>query len=288
MPSALTWLILGLALLVACAVITMLDRRQKNLSRQLREMNNRQEQEAQLHHAEKLAALSRLVAGAAHELNNPLTAIMGYAELLANDFNANEEQRNFAEKIRQQTRRIQAITANLQSFSSAPLEDKKRLLEVNAILSSAMRIEELKLGTQKIKFEQQLAPDLPRVHGDEYQLLEVFMHILNNSVDELKASGAGAITARTRAEGDMVVIEFTDTGRGLTDPGKVFDPFYTTKEVGNGAGLGLSACYGIVKGYGGSITASNRAEGGTLISIKLPAATVADVRAEMASAGLPR
>jgi two-component system NtrC family sensor kinase len=285
MPSfALMWLVLGLALLAACAaVIAVLVRRQKKLADRLRELSSRQQEAAELHHSEKLAALSRLVTGAAHELNNPLTAIMGYAELLANDFNANEEQRSFAEKIQQQTRRMRAITANLQNFAGAPLEDKKRLLEVNTILSSAMRIEELKLGTQKIVFQQQLAPDLPRVHGDEYQLLEVFMHILNNSVDELKTAG-GTITAATRAEGEMVVIEFADTGRGLADPGKVFDPFYTTKEVGNGAGLGLSACYGIVKGYGGAISASNRLEGGTLISIKLPAATLADVRAEMASA----
>jgi two-component system NtrC family sensor kinase len=279
----LSWLFLAIVVIACAAIIAALVRRQKKLADRLSELSNRQQEAAEVHHAEKLAALSRLVTGAAHELNNPLTAIMGYAELLANDFNANDEQRSFAEKICQQTRRMRAITANLQNFAGAPLEDKKRLLEVNAILSSAMRIEELKLGTQKIVFQQQLAPDLPRVHGDEYQLLEVFMHILNNSVDELKTTG-GTITASTHAEGDMVLIEFTDTGRGLADPGKVFDPFYTTKEVGNGAGLGLSACYGIVKGYGGSIVASNRPEGGTLISIKLPAATLADVRAEMASA----
>jgi two-component system NtrC family sensor kinase len=281
----LVWLSLAIVSVACATVIAVLVRRQTKLVDRLRELSSRQQQEAELHHSEKLAALSRLVTGAAHELNNPLTAIMGYAELLAYDFNANEEQRSFAEKIRQQTRRMRAITANLQNFAGAPLEDKKRLLEVNTIISSAMRIEELKLGTQKIIFRQQLAPDLPRVHGDEYQLLEVFMHILNNSVDELKTTG-GAITASTRAEGDVVLIEFSDTGRGLADPGKVFDPFYTTKEVGNGAGLGLSACYGIVKGYGGSIVAANRPEGGTLISIKLPAATLADVRAEMASSGL--
>ena len=283
--SALMWILLGLVLLAACAIIAMLARRQKELTRRMHELATRQQEAAQQHHSEKLAALSRLIAGAAHELNNPLTAVMGYAELLANDFNANEEQRSFAEKIRQQTRRMRAITANLQNFASAPIEDRKRLLEVNSILSNAMRIEELKLGTQKIAFQQQLAPDLPRVHGDEYQLLEVFMHILNNSVDELKEAATGTITASTRAEGEMVVIEVTDTGRGLSDPGKVFDPFYTTKEVGNGAGLGLSACYGIVKGYGGSIQASNRPQGGTSVVIKLPAATVADVRAEMASSG---
>lgn len=281
---ALIFVVLGVALVAACAAVVMLSRRQKGLASRLYELANRQEEAAQQHHSEKLAALSRLVAGAAHELNNPLTAIMGYAELLANDFNANDEQRGFAEKIRQQTRRMRAITANLQNFASAPIEDRKRLLEVNSILSNAMRIEELKLGTQKIRFQQQLAPDVPRVRGDEYQLLEVFMHILNNSVDELKEAAAGTITASTRAEGEMVVIEITDTGRGLADPGKVFDPFYTTKEVGNGAGLGLSACYGIVKGYGGSIQASNRPEGGTSVVIKLPAATIADVRAEMASA----
>src|ERR1051326_4351630 len=193
----LVWLSLAIVSVACATVIAVLVRRQTKLVDRLRELSSRQQQEAELHRSEKLAALSRLVTGAAHELNNPLTAIMGYAELLAYDFNANEEQRSFAEKIPQQTRRMRAITANLQNFAGAPLEDKKRLLEVNTIISSAMRIEELKLGTQKIIFRQQtrrmraITANLQNFAGapleDKKRLLEVNTNISSAMrIEELK------------------------------------------------------------------------------------------------------
>lgn len=236
------------------------------------DLSSRRIVEEQLLHNEKLASLGRMVAGAAHEINNPLTAILGYAELLAEDSAATREQKDFAEKIKQQARRTKVITTNLQSFSSQAPGPKRQSVDINSVVTNAMRIEELNARQRKVRFEQKFAADLPAVLGDEYQLFEVCMHILNNSMDALRDMGGGAIVARTSKDGDSIIIEFADTGPGIADLARVFDPFYTTKPIGEGAGLGLSASYGIVKEHGGSIEAANRPEGGAVVIVRLPTA----------------
>lgn len=228
--------------------------------------------EEQLRHSEKLAALGRMVSGAAHEINNPLTAILGYAELMLESPSIAPEQRQMLEKIRAQTRRTKTITAQLQSFSSQERTEKRHLCDINAIASNAMRIEDMNFGLHGIEFHEKFDPNIPRVLGDEYQLLEVCMHIINNSVDALKNKRGGSITLRTRSEGEFVVMEFSDTGPGIQDVSRVFDPFYTTKPLGEGVGLSLSASYGIVKEHGGIIQCFNRPEGGATVLVKLPAA----------------
>jgi len=230
--------------------------------------------EAQLRHSEKLTALGRLVAGAAHEINNPLTAILGYAELLAGNAAISAEHRGYLERIQQQARRTKAITSSLQHFSSQTVEQKRQPLDLNNIIANAVRIEDLSFGAHQVSFRQELDPSLPRILGDEYQLLEVCMHVLNNSVDALKSCGGGTVTVRTSLDNGSVVMEMRDTGPGIEDVSRVFDPFYTTKPVGNGAGLGLSACYGIIKEHGGEIQCVNRPEGGAAVIIRLPAAQV--------------
>jgi len=236
------------------------------------DVSSRRALEQQLLHSEKLAALGRMVAGAAHEINNPLTAILGYAELLAENPSTTREQREFAEKIRQQARRTKVITTNLQSFSSQAPEPKRQAVDLNSIILNALRIEELNARQKNIIFKQELGANVPPVLGDEYQMLEVCMHILNNSVDALREVGGGSVRVRTWQEDDSAVIEFSDSGPGISDLSRVFDPFYTTKPIGEGAGLGLSACYGIVKEHGGKIECRNSAEGGAVITIRLPIA----------------
>jgi two-component system NtrC family sensor kinase len=229
-----------------------------------------------------------MVSGAAHEINNPLTAIMGYAELMLEDPKATKEQRDMAEKIRAQSRRTKGIVAQLQSFSSQERAEKRHLCDINSIASNAMRIEDMNFGLHGIEFHEQFDPTIPRVMGDEYQLLEVCMHIINNSVDALKDRPKGSITLRTRSEHDFVVMEFSDNGPGLEDPARVFDPFYTTKPLGEGAGLGLSASYGIIKEHGGLIQVFNRPEGGATVLVKLPAAreNAAELSAFSARSGI--
>src|SRR5438067_12819962 len=115
-----------------------------------------------------------------------------------------------------------------------------------------------------------MANRLPRVQADSNQLLQVFSRIINNAVNAMSERG-GTITVSTRSEGGLVIIRFEDTGPGMVEPDRVFDPFYTTRPVGQGIGLGLSACYGIIQEHGGKITCQNKKEGGAVFLVELPA-----------------
>ena len=234
-------------------------------------VSERRELEAQLRRSEKLAAVGQVVSGVAHEILNPLTAILGYSEILAGDASVPDTARAFAEKIRQQARRTKTITTNLLSFARQ-LPGEKTLLDVNRLAESALRLQEFHIGSGKVTFEHDFAPNLPKVHANEYHLLEVCLHVLNNAVDAVERSAEKRIRARTWADDGWVVLEISDSGAGIRDPEHVFDPFYTTKPLGKGVGLGLSACYGIVEDHGGTISCANLNQGGASVTIRLPVA----------------
>lgn len=218
----------------------------------------------------KLAAMGQLVAGAAHEINNPLTAILGYADMLESDPALNDQERGLADKIRRQARRTRELVGNLISFARQSPAEKKRV-DVNAIIASAVKMRQSQLGKQNIFLEMHLKPELPAVMADESHLFQVFSHLINNAADAMAAGGGGPLAIRTFHENDYVVAEFSDTGPGVADPQRVFDPFYTTKPVGKGTGLGLSAAYGIVAEHGGQIVCANRPQGGASFVVRLPA-----------------
>ena len=220
--------------------------------------------------AEKLASLGQLAAGAAHEINNPLTAILGYADLIQADSSATERSRNLSEKIRDQARRTKVLVTNLLSFArQVPAE--KQLLDLRSIITSAIELRQLDLRDKKIRIEVENPGTLPAVRGDPNQLLQVFFNLINNSVDAMETVGGGSLTVRMRTERGSVILDFSDSGPGLREPERVFDPFYTTKPVGKGTGLGLSICYGIVQEHGGQIFGFNRPEGGCTFRVILPA-----------------
>jgi signal transduction histidine kinase len=221
--------------------------------------------------SEKLASLGQLAAGAAHEINNPLTAILGYSDLMIDDPSASERSRGLAEKIRDQARRTKTLVSSLLSFARQVPSEQRSLVDVNAVVGSSAQLRRLDLRGKNIRIEIQTGAAVPAVRGDPNQLLQVFFNIINNAVDALEEVGGGTLTVRTLCERGNVVILFSDTGPGISEPRLVFDPFYTTKPVGKGTGLGLSICYGLVHDHGGQISCYNRPEGGATFRIELPA-----------------
>jgi signal transduction histidine kinase len=220
--------------------------------------------------SEKLASLGQLAAGAAHEINNPLTAILGYSDLLTLENPPESRAYSLGQKIREQARRTKDLVTNLLSFArQVPAE--KQLLDLNTVLTGAVQLRNLDLREKNIRIELENRSVLPAVRGDPNQLLQVFYHLISNGVDAMESAGGGVLLIRTLRERGLVVIEFSDTGPGMKEPDKVFDPFYTTKSVGKGTGLGLSICYGVMQEHGGNIVGFNRPEGGCTFRLELPA-----------------
>ena len=266
---------------------SQLDNRLMQLLREAQRANEEQLQmQGHLVQAEKLAAIGRFVAGAAHEINNPLTAIVGYSDLLVNQESLEKEHKDFADKILQQARRTKTLVQNLLTFAKqTPLQ--RRAINLNGVVAHALQLHELDFAGKNVQIICRLHPDLPHVIGDENQLLQVFLHIMNNAVDAmLDHANGGTLVISTDVENGRVLWSCADTGPGVPDPAKIFDPFFTTKPVGKGTGLGLSASYGIIRDHQGQISCHNRAEGGALFIISLPAAPKGPV-VEAASAPSP-
>ena len=233
-------------------------------------VENLQRLQAQLVQSEKLVSLGQLAAGAAHEINNPLTAILGYSDLLAEDENLPERTRGTAVKIREQARRTSSLVQNLLSFArQVPAE--RTLLDINTVVSNAVQLRALDLHNGGSTIDLQLESVLPGVRGDNNQLMQVFFNIISNALDAMGETGGGTLTIRTLRDRGFVIVVFIDTGPGIREPHRVFDPFYTTKPVGKGTGLGLSICYGIVEEHGGKILCYNAAAGGAVFRVELPA-----------------
>lgn len=225
--------------------------------------------QAQLVQSEKLASLGQLVGGAAHELNNPLAAMMGYAELLGST-ELSSEQRSLMQKFEQQVRRTRTLVSSLLSFAKqVPAE--KTLVDISALLQTAVKLCLPQSRGPNVQVHTDIASELPRVLGDSNQLLQVCLHITNNALHALTETG-GTLTVTAGVQDTKVVLEFSDNGPGMEEPDRVFDPFYTTRPVGQGPGLGLSVCYGIIQEHNGKITCGNRPEGGASFRIELPAA----------------
>jgi signal transduction histidine kinase len=215
-----------------------------------------------------------LAAGAAHEINNPLAAILGFSDLLADDPTLPEKARINAGKIRDQARRTKTLVSNLLSFArQVPTE--RTLLDINTVVTNAVQLRALDLRSGTTRVELQLESVLPGVRGDGNQLMQVFFNIISNAVDAMEAANGGTLTIKTMRDRANVVALFSDTGPGIKEPHRVFDPFYTTKPVGKGTGLGLSICFGIVQEHGGKIHCYNGQEGGAVFRVELPAVLAA-------------
>jgi signal transduction histidine kinase len=237
-------------------------------------LENLKRLQEQLVQTEKLVSLGQLAAGAAHEINNPLAAILGFSDLLADDETLPVKARSIASKIREQARRTKTLVGNLLSFArQVPAE--RTLLDLNTVVNNAVQLRSLDLRSSTTRIELQLESVLPGTRGDGNQLMQVFFNLISNAVDAMEAHKGGVLTIKTLRDRGNVVILFSDTGPGIKEPHRVFDPFYTTKPVGKGTGLGLSICFGIVQEHNGKILCYNRQEGGAVFRVELPAVLAA-------------
>jgi PAS domain S-box-containing protein len=230
--------------------------------------------QAKLMHTEKMAAVGQLVSGVAHEVNNPLTAILGFADLLIDHPEVPDFAKCDLRVILEEAQRTKQIVQNLLSFARQ-MPPQRRPVQVNAILRQTLALRAYDFANHGVKVTENLATNLGDVVGDSHQLQQVFLNILNNAYDAVRESELpGQIVIETRQGDNVAEITFSDNGPGILYPERIFDPFFTTKEVGKGTGLGLSICYGIIREHAGEILCRNNLRGpGATFIVRLPFAT---------------
>jgi two-component system NtrC family sensor kinase len=176
----------------------------------------------------------------------------------------------YSDKLYKQAQRTHRIVQNLLSFARQH-KPERVAVQLNQILEDTLALRDYDLRLSNIRVHYNLASDLPMTAADPHQLQQVFLNLVNNAVDAiLEHSNDGDLWVSTRAKDERLIVEFKDSGPGVKDASRVFDPFYTTKPVGKGTGLGLSICYGIVSEHGGSIRVSNLQPSGACFTIELP------------------
>jgi signal transduction histidine kinase len=231
---------------------------------------------SRLHHqlvrSEKLAALGQLVAGVAHELNNPLTGIMGYADLLGEEVQG-EKLAKRVQKLGSEARRMKRIVDGLLRFARQN-NPAARAADFETALHDVIQLREFHIRKLGIHMDVRIDPLLPRLAIGEDELKQVLLNLLNNAIDAVEDSAQRTIHIAAARRGDRIFIRFEDSGPGFTDLNRAFDPFFTTKPVGKGTGLGLSICYGIVREAGGEIVLSNQQPYGASVALEFPATMV--------------
>jgi signal transduction histidine kinase/CheY-like chemotaxis protein len=237
--------------------------------------------QAQLVQSEKLAGIGEFVAGVTHELNNPLTSVIGFAELMQNT-ELEPGQKRHLDFIVKSARRCQKIVQSLLSFARQHKPERK-LVNVHDLVDAALEILAYQMRTSNIKVTASYDPTLPKVMGDPHQLQQVFLNIINNArqaIEEFRKQGEIGISTAT--VNGKVRVEIKDNGPGISDQNlkRIFDPFFTTKQVGKGTGLGLSLCYGIMQEHGGTIAVTSKVGEGTTFAIELLAAPANAVSAK--------
>ena len=245
-----------------------------------RDITDRRLIEEQSYHTEKLASLGTLAAGVAHEINNPLTVILGFADLLLEKAEKGSETEEALRTIETYGNKARKVVENLLAFARRK-EHSEDEVDVNACLEAVLAVLGNYLLVSRISIRSHaLSPELPPVRGDADELQQVFLNIINNAVYAMKSEGGGELSVETRvvAGGASVEVVIADTGPGIPPEARsrIFDPLFTTKKVGEGTGLGLSVSYGIVARHRGTIavetaTAAESKHPGTTFIITLPA-----------------
>src|SRR5438552_16361704 len=254
------------------------------------DQTDRRRLQEQLIQSEKMSAIGQLIAGVAHDLNNPLASVVGFSDFLAE---AGEVPPRLAEPlqvIRQEAERAATIVKNLLSFARRQ-EGERRLLAIKPILESTLQLLANQLMASRIEATLRVEPGLPDVEVNGNQIKQVFVNLINNGAQAIAETGQGGriwVTAKRWLDG--VAVSVTDSGPGIPDEiaGRVFEPFFTTKPVGKGTGLGLSICQGILKEHGGRLTLEAKPGAGATFIVELPGATPpAAASAHAAEPGAP-
>ena len=236
-----------------------------------RDMTADREMRVRLMESDRLAAVGELVAGVAHEVNNPLSSISAFAQLLLRDGDLTAEQRDSIEVIRGETLRASQVVKDLLAFARRS-EPQQIPLDLNGIVARTLRVRRYQFDEADVRVESVLAAELPSVMGDPRQLQQVCLNLLTNAVQAMAGRAGGTLRVRTTVDAGDVVLEVSDTGRGIAPEARdhVFEPFFTTKQEGEGTGLGLSVSYGIVAAHGGRIAVAETGPEGTTFRVTLP------------------
>jgi len=235
------------------------------------DISTRVQLEEQLQISEKMASIGLLAAGVAHEVNTPLTGISSFTQMLLERARPDDPSTQVLEKIERQTFRAAKIVNGLLNLAR-PAQVDSGPCDINAVVNDVLSLLEHQFRTGRIQVRKELAARPPVVQGIEHKLQQVFLNLFLNARDAMPRGGW--LTIVTRADRDGAVVEVADTGSGIPAEqlSRIYDPFFTTKEIGKGTGLGLSITYGIVQEHGGSITCDSQVEQGTRFSIRLPLA----------------
>ena len=227
---------------------------------------------AQLVHAEKLSAVGEMLAGVVHEINTPLTGIIGYADLLQMQAFPPEKRERYIENIQNSAKLCQNIVQNLLSFARKH-ESTVEPIRINEVLESTLELLRHEIKVTNTKVSAHLAPDLPRALGDFHRLQQVFLNLINNAIQAMgdKTPG-GSLSIRSESNGKTIRVQCRDNGPGIPPENlqKIFEPFFTTKPEGKGTGLGLSICYDIIQAHRGDIYVSSEPGVGTTFVVELP------------------
>jgi|HubBroStandDraft_6_1064221.scaffolds.fasta_scaffold01186_10 PAS domain S-box-containing protein len=222
---------------------------------------------------DKFTAMGQMMAGAAHELNNPLTAILGVSELIR-ERATDDASRRHAEVILTQARRAAGIVQNLLDFARPPAQGRLKL-SLEEVVGEALRSSHASLAAKNITVEFKSEPDLPLVAGDKKLLAQIFLNIITNAEQAISSTrDCGTLKISVARVGEKVCVTFTDDGPGISSDmiGKVFDPFFTTKRPGGGSGLGLTICHAVAKEHGGSIEVQSTHGAGATFQVFFPGA----------------
>jgi PAS domain S-box-containing protein len=242
--------------------------------------------QAKLAHSEKMATIGRLVSGVAHEVNNPLAAILGFTDLLLENPEVPASAREDLQIILQETQRTKEIVQDLLRFARQR-PTQREPVQVNTVLRQTIKLRGYDFASHGVEVVEEFDEGIGETLGDAQQLQQVFLNVLNNAYDAIQESGNhGKIRIGTKRAGDSIEVTFVDNGTGVSDPERIFDPFFTTKQAGKGTGLGLSICYGIVRAHGGEIVCwKNAGESGSTFLVRLPRATETALAAAANEAG---